>query len=172
MPSHPSSGGDCDGTRLAHRTNEVAVVQSVLALVFVLGTASLGSRNHHRGASVDRGGDPQKYLDDSRRLEKAYPRMVYGHGTLSCAEWSADRTQTTPDPRALTPPGTSGLGARVRDGRELDGTVPAENGSRGHRRVDRHLCVANPHTNVAEASIRSSPRFEQAPNKTVLQMSA
>jgi hypothetical protein len=127
------------------------VNRSVLAVVFVLGTASLGSaqpRPLEPGSIAEK-----KYLDESRRIEKSHRKMIYGQGTLSCREWSNDRTQATP---------TLGLSLHPAQVAWVLGFVTGANATGPYllktdraaieHWIDSH-CAANPLTSLAEAAM-------------------
>jgi hypothetical protein len=128
------------------------VIQSVIALVFVLATASLAFA---QPASVEPGSIAEKkYLDEYRRLEKAHPRMIYGQGTLSCVEWSSDRAQTTPTLGLSLHPAQVAWVLGFVTGASLTGSSLLKTDRAAIEDWIDTYCTANPHANVAEAAIR------------------
>jgi hypothetical protein len=126
----------------------------MLAVVFVLGTASLGSAQPppiETPAIAEK--NLQKYLDDYRRLEKAYPKMIYGQGTLSCGEWSTDRTQTTPTLGLSLHPAQVAWVLGFVTGASVTGPYLLKTERAAIEEWIDEYCAANPRTNVAEAAM-------------------
>jgi hypothetical protein len=129
----------------------VVMIRSLLAVVFVLGTASLGSAQPpplEPGSIAEK-----KFLDEYRRLEKLYPRMVYGQGTLSCGEWNTDRTQTTPILGLSLHPAQVAWVLGFVTGASVTGPYLVKTDRAAIEHWVDDYCAANPLTNVAEAAM-------------------
>jgi hypothetical protein len=136
---------------MAHRRSEVAVIRSVLAIVFLLGTASFGFT---QPVPLEPGSIAEKkYLDEYHKLEKAHPKVIYGQGTLSCEEWGKDRAQSTPVLGLSLHPAQVAWVLGFVTGASVTGPYLLKTDRAGIEQWIDSYCAANPLTKVAEAAV-------------------